>query len=338
MPRDAHRDRILILDFGSQYTQLIARRVREHAVYCEIQPGTIDADGVARWKPAGIILSGGPVERLRRRARRTPTSRSSSSACRCSASATGSSCSPSGLGGVVEPARGARVRPRAAEARRARTRSSRASPGGAERTVWMSHGDQVLRLPGLRACSPRATARPSPRCATRARPICGVQFHPEVVHTEGGAEILAQLRPRHLRLRAAPGRWTPSSTRPSPRCATQVGDGQRGLRPLGRRRLLGRRGARAPRDRRPADLHLRRPRPPARRRARRGRGAVPRAPRHAPRLGRRGRALPRRRSPASTTPSRSAASSATSSSRSSRRRPRSSAASTSWCRARSTPT
>src|SRR5688572_6772055 len=53
-------DRILILDYGSQFTQLIARRVRELRVYCEIQPGTMKADRIAAWKPKGIVLSGGP--------------------------------------------------------------------------------------------------------------------------------------------------------------------------------------------------------------------------------------------------------------------------------------
>ncbi|MGH0029851.1 MAG: glutamine amidotransferase-related protein, partial [Myxococcota bacterium] len=53
-------DRILILDFGSQYTQLIARRIREHQVYCEIHPPTLDLDTIRAWGPAGIILSGGP--------------------------------------------------------------------------------------------------------------------------------------------------------------------------------------------------------------------------------------------------------------------------------------
>ena len=52
-------DRILILDFGSQYTQLIARRIREHHVYCEIHPHSMKLDAIAEWDPAGIILSGG---------------------------------------------------------------------------------------------------------------------------------------------------------------------------------------------------------------------------------------------------------------------------------------
>ncbi|MCA9722705.1 MAG: GMP synthase (glutamine-hydrolyzing), partial [Gemmatimonadetes bacterium] len=55
-----HHDGILIIDFGSQYTQLIARRVREHRVYCEIHPPSRDIDWIREWKPKGIILSGGP--------------------------------------------------------------------------------------------------------------------------------------------------------------------------------------------------------------------------------------------------------------------------------------
>ena len=57
---DIHSSRVLILDFGAQYTQLIARRVREHGVYCEILPWDVTNDDVRKWKPNGIILSGGP--------------------------------------------------------------------------------------------------------------------------------------------------------------------------------------------------------------------------------------------------------------------------------------
>jgi GMP synthase (glutamine-hydrolysing) len=67
-PRDAHRDRVLILDYGSQYTQLIARRIREQRVYCEIHPPNFDAEGIRAWGPAGIVLSGGPASVLDERA------------------------------------------------------------------------------------------------------------------------------------------------------------------------------------------------------------------------------------------------------------------------------
>jgi GMP synthase (glutamine-hydrolysing) len=60
MPPDVHRDRVLILDFGSQFTQLIARRIRERGVYCEIHPCGISLDAVRRFAPQGIVLSGGP--------------------------------------------------------------------------------------------------------------------------------------------------------------------------------------------------------------------------------------------------------------------------------------
>ncbi|NIV46673.1 MAG: GMP synthase (glutamine-hydrolyzing), partial [Gammaproteobacteria bacterium] len=59
-----HRDRILILDFGSQYTQLIARRIREQQVYCEIHPPHVGLDFVRRFQPAGLVLSGGPASVL----------------------------------------------------------------------------------------------------------------------------------------------------------------------------------------------------------------------------------------------------------------------------------
>ena len=58
--RDIHGDRIVVLDFGAQYSQLIARRIREQGIYCEILPGTIDAETLRARKPVGIVLSGGP--------------------------------------------------------------------------------------------------------------------------------------------------------------------------------------------------------------------------------------------------------------------------------------
>ena len=88
---DIHSDRILILDFGSQYTQLIARRVREAGVYCEIHPWDMNDDAVREFAPNGVILSGGP-ESVTWKSRRGSATRCSNWACRCWVSAT--ACRP----------------------------------------------------------------------------------------------------------------------------------------------------------------------------------------------------------------------------------------------------
>jgi GMP synthase (glutamine-hydrolysing) len=203
MPSDAHRDRILILDFGAQYTQLIARRVREHAVYCEIQPGTLDAEAVARWKPAGVILSGGPSSVYEPGAPQLDL-RVLELGVPVLGICYGLQLLAHGLGGLVEPAEDR-------EYGRAQLKLAREDalfaglPGGAERTVWMSHGDRVLRLPpGFVVL---ATSESSPFAAVRheTRPLYGVQFHPEVVHTEGGAELIGNFV---RRICGCSGSWT----------------------------------------------------------------------------------------------------------------------------------
>lgn len=188
MPSDAHRDRILILDFGSQYTQLIARRIREQNVYCEIHPPDLDADAVRAWGPAGLVLSGGPASVLGPGAPRLdpavlelglPTL----------GICYGLQLLAHQLGGVVEKAEDR-------EYGRALLKVETdhlifEGLEGRERTVWMSHGDRVLRLPpGFRVL---ATSEHSPFAAVGddARRMVGLQFHPEVVHTEGGRQILA---------------------------------------------------------------------------------------------------------------------------------------------------
>jgi hypothetical protein len=136
MTADIHADRILILDFGSQYTQLIARRVRELGVYCEIHPWDDDDEEMRAFAPKGIILSGGPesvTEAGSPRARR-PCSRS---ACRCSASAT-----------ACRPWRAARRR--GAASRSARIRLRRSAPNGHSR-LWTA--SKTASTPRATACS-----------------------------------------------------------------------------------------------------------------------------------------------------------------------------------------
>jgi len=188
-PRDPHRDRVLILDFGSQYTQLIARRIREQRVYCEIQPFHVSAEAVRAWRPAGIVLSGGPASVL---AEGAPELEPGilELGCPVLGICYGLQLLAHRGGGAVEPAT-------RREYGRAELRLKVADPllagleEAAPRTVWMSHGDRVLRLPpGWKVL---ATSQSSPFAAVRhgERPVYGLQFHPEVVHTEGGERILA---------------------------------------------------------------------------------------------------------------------------------------------------
>ncbi|MFQ5417960.1 MAG: glutamine-hydrolyzing GMP synthase [Myxococcota bacterium] len=183
------RDRILILDYGSQYTQLIARRVREQHVYCEIQPPTFGLEEIRDWQPAGIVLSGGPSSV---RADGAPDLDTAvlDLGIPVLGICYGLQLLVHRLGGVVEETD-------EREYGHALLKIERDDPlfadleGGAERVVWMSHGDKVLRLPS--GFEVLGTSDHSPFAAVRhvEKPIWGLQFHPEVVHTEGGDRMLS---------------------------------------------------------------------------------------------------------------------------------------------------
>ncbi len=188
-PRDAHRDRVLILDYGSQYTQLIARRIREQRVYCEIHPPTFDAEAVRAWNPAGIVLSGGPSSVLDGDAPSIDPAIFDLDL-PVLAICYGLQLLAHHRGGEVEPADHREYGP----AELALEREDPLFAGLTDRprrTVWMSHGDRVLRLPA--GYSVLATSESSPFAAVRheSKPVYGLQFHPEVVHTEGGEQIIA---------------------------------------------------------------------------------------------------------------------------------------------------
>ncbi len=192
---DLRKQRILILDFGAQYTQLIARRVREHHVYCEIHPGDLDLASVRSFDPTGIILSGGPASVLDDGSPdvdpavlELPVP--------ILGICYGLQLLVLRLGGRVEPADDREYGRAFLHVDRddallgPADPATQEAPDAGNRVVWMSHGDRVLSLPD--GFLPVAHSANSPFAAIRHedRPIWGVQFHPEVVHTDGGSELL----------------------------------------------------------------------------------------------------------------------------------------------------
>jgi len=202
-PAVASRDRILILDYGSQFTQLIARRLREERVYCEIHPPTLSLDAIRAWDPAGIVLSGGPSSTL------DPDAPDLDPALTrlgvpVLGICYGMQILSLRLGGVIERGED-REYGRALLKLEGEDPLFEGVPGGAERVVWMSHGDRVLRLPdGFRVLG-RSESSPFAAVRHRELPIWGLLFHPEVVHTQGGAQMLANFAHR---ICGCAGSWT----------------------------------------------------------------------------------------------------------------------------------
>ncbi|MCU0895498.1 MAG: glutamine-hydrolyzing GMP synthase, partial [Rhodospirillales bacterium] len=202
-------ERVLIVDFGSQVTQLIARRVRESGVYCEIHPfHRVDAAFLDAFAPKAVILSGGPASALDADAPRPPDGlfeRGLPVLGICY----GQQVMVAALGGTVE-------RGGSREFGRADLKVVAPCPlfgdgaQGALEPVWMSHGDHVAALPeGFRAVAVSAGA-PFAAIADERRKLYGVQFHPEVVHTPRGAEWLANFTHR---IAGCGGDWTMAAFR-----------------------------------------------------------------------------------------------------------------------------
>jgi GMP synthase (glutamine-hydrolysing) len=217
------QDRVLIVDFGSQVTQLIARRVREAGVYSEIVPYDKAEGALGPVPPKAIILSGGPAS-----VHETGTPQAAQGLFTAGVPVLGicygEQAMVAALGGQVE---GGNSR----EFGRAELRIIDETPlfdgvfqEGERAAVWMSHGDRVTRLPpGFRAVG-ISTGAPFAAIADDSRRLYGVQFHPEVVHTPKGAALLANF----VRVIAGcPGNWsmTQFREREVARIREQVGDG-----------------------------------------------------------------------------------------------------------------
>ena len=181
---------ILILDFGSQYTQLIARRVRELGVYCEALPPARAAEKIAAAVPGGIILSGGPDSVAAAAAPLVPDAVFSCGA-PVLAICYGMQATAARFGGVVRPS-SRRSYGRAVIHRETDSCDllDAAFADADELPVWMSHGDHVDEPPPGFAVVARAKNGVVAAIADSRRKIFGLQFHPEVSHTRNGGEIL----------------------------------------------------------------------------------------------------------------------------------------------------
>jgi len=191
---DIHQHRILILDFGSQYTQLIARRVREAGVYCELHPFDMDAAAIRAFNPQGVILSGGPES-----VTLTETPRAQQLVFELGVPVLGicygMQTMALQLGGTVETSTHrefgyAQVRARGHSRLLRDIEDHTTAEGYGLLDVWMSHGDRVEQLPPGFKLIASSDSAPLAGMADEGRGFYGVQFHPEVTHTRQGSRIL----------------------------------------------------------------------------------------------------------------------------------------------------
>ncbi|RMH51573.1 MAG: glutamine-hydrolyzing GMP synthase [Zetaproteobacteria bacterium] len=216
-------ERLLILDFGSQYTQLIARRVREARVYCEIHPCTVGLDFVRDFGARGIILSGGPASAL---AEDAPTVDPAlfDLGVPVLGICYGMQLMTRLLGGRVGHAE-------RREFGRAHVVIDDASDlfapwrGAAEMEVWMSHGDRIEQPPAGFVTVAHTGNAPHAAIADHGRRLFGIQFHPEVVHTPEGGALLSHFA---RVICGCSGSWTMGSyiERARARIRKQVGGGR----------------------------------------------------------------------------------------------------------------
>jgi GMP synthase (glutamine-hydrolysing) len=191
---DIHAHRILVLDFGAQYTQLIARRVRELGVYCEIYPWDVSEAEVRAFRPRGVILSGGPESVTDADPPRAPAAVFELGV-PVLGICYGMQTMAQQLGGRVTPSSerefgyaevtvtgGSRLLEHLADRRTA--------GGNAVLDVWMSHGDRVATLPPGFTADATTASIPFAAMSDERRRFYGVQFHPEVTHTVQGARLL----------------------------------------------------------------------------------------------------------------------------------------------------
>lgn len=194
MTQNIHADRVLILDFGSQYTQLIARRVREVGVYCEIYPWDVEAEAVAAFGAKGIILSGGPESVTDVEPPQAPENVFTLGV-PVLGICYGMQTMAVQLGGAVESSSHcefgyAQVRARGHTELLREIEDHVTADGFGLLDVWMSHGDKVTAMPEGFKLMASTDSAPIAGMADESRHFYALQFHPEVTHTKQGERIL----------------------------------------------------------------------------------------------------------------------------------------------------
>lgn len=220
-PREAAAEEILVLDFGGQYSQLIARRIRECGVFAELLPHDTNLEQIRSRRPAGLVLSGGPASVYSDGAPELRTELLELGV-PVLGICYGMQAMVQALGGRVEGAEAGEF---------GRTELTLAGNGGrlldglpAEQQAWMSHRDSVFEPPPGFAALASSPGSPVAACESVERGLYGIQFHPEVVHTPYGTQILD----RFLReIAGCDAKWSPASViaEQLERVRAQVGDG-----------------------------------------------------------------------------------------------------------------
>jgi GMP synthase (glutamine-hydrolysing) len=209
--KDIHQHRILILDFGSQYTQLIARRVREIGVYSEIHPFDMDPAAIKQFNPKGIILSGGPETTTMVGTPRAPDI-VFTMGCPVLGICYGMQTMAAQLGGAVESSAHREFGYMQLEIHGHSSlftdiEDEVSAQGISLLDVWMSHGDRVSQVPPGFFVNAKTKNAPIAAIADDSRHFYGLQFHPEVTHTRQGGRILERFLHQICRCEAL---WTPS--------------------------------------------------------------------------------------------------------------------------------
>ncbi len=224
MTETAHPDTVLIIDFGSQVTQLIARRVREAGVYSEIVPFQSAEEAFSRLAPKAVILSGSPASTVDIGSPRAPQAIFEADI-PVLGICYGEQTMCAQLGGKVESGHHREFGRAFLEIEDESALFDGVWAKGTRHQVWMSHGDRVTALPeGFRVIG-TSTGAPFAAIADEKRRFYAVQFHPEVVHTPDGARLLANFVHRIAGLK---GDWTMAAYRDQAIAAirAQVGDGR----------------------------------------------------------------------------------------------------------------